>query len=179
MALSPDHPQYGEMVRRMGEEGGFTYNPRKDKYETEGWAVSPHKGLESVAPASQTTPGRMQGYHAEHEDVLAQKPNMMGGWRSGEGTGAKDYLDVSKVYPPTGGGHSAARYQAVKHSQEATFNLGTFEEEQNPFMNKEKFPEFHALATSGQSMSQVMKKAPEMEAWVQGPSRRERFEQGR
>jgi len=86
---------------------------------------------------------------------------------------------VSKVYPPTGGGHSAARYQAVKHSQEATFNLGTFEEEKNPFMDKEKYPEFHALATSGQSMSQVMKKGPEIEAWVNSPSRRERFEQGR
>jgi hypothetical protein len=175
MALEPDHPQYGEMVRRMGEEGGFTYNPRKDIYETEGWAVSPHKEAEQVTPSGETSPALMGAYHAKHEDLLSQKPNMMGGWRN-EGS---DYLDVSKVYPPTGGGQSAARYQAVKHSQEATFNLGTFQEDPNPFMNAEKYPEFHALATSGQSMSQVMKKSPEIEAWVQGPSRREKFHQAR
>lgn len=188
MALDPNHPQYGEMVQKLGAEGGFTYNPRKDKFETSGWAVSPYPQHESIRPQAESTPERMAGYHEEHADLLGEKPHMMGGWRN-EGS---DYLDVSKLYPPTGGGQSAARYQSVKHNQLASMNLGTFEEDVNPFHSagkagpdtpitslNEKFPEFAHLASSGNSMSQIMKKSPEMEAWINSPSRSERFHQAR
>ena len=196
--LSEHHPQYGEMVAKLKappEEGGggFTYNPRKHKFETEGYAVSPYPQHEAARPAAETTPRRMREYHEEHGELLAEKPHMMGGWREKGKAGTQDVLDISKVYPPTGGGQSAARYQAVKHGQRATYAMHLGEEDPNPFhplpLKKGEvapakgFPEFRrvgsAVAEGRMSMSQAMKRHPEISSWVQSPSRRETFESHR
>jgi hypothetical protein len=167
--------QFGAMHSALEKEGGFTFNPRKDKFETEGFSVATRPEAEHRIPTSETTPGHIEGYAQTHREALSQAPEHLGGWRSD----THDVLDVSKVYPRTGAGETASRYQAVKHNQEATYEMrgagvpGV--EHANPFHAKgDQFPEFSAMAASGRSMSQVMKRAPEIRAWVQGPAGRER-----
>ena len=164
MALGP---QFHEMVKRMDTEGGFSYNPRKARFDTEGYAVAVHP--ERVHTTTGGTADTMHQYHEKNADLLSTAPNYMGGWRDPEG---QDVLDVSKVYPQTGAGHTAARYQAVKHGQTALFNMGAAEEEMNPFRpDSPDFPEF-ASYVKNRTMSQVQKNLPEVQAWIQGPKRR-------
>jgi hypothetical protein len=161
-----------EMSQRLGSEGGFTYNPRKSIFETSGFSVATHPEHEERIPISESGPGAMAAFQTKHAETLATPPEHVGGWRSD----SHDVMDTPSVYPPTGAGETAARYQSIKHGQEAYYGLHTGEETANPFHSKgTQFPEFAALATSGQSMSQIMKKAPEMEAWTQSPARRERW----
>lgn len=158
--------QFNEMVRRLGSEGGFSYNPRAGRFDTEGYAVATYPDREHTdTPATSETLG---AYHARNSDLLQTAPHYMGGWRDPEG---HDVLDVSKVYPQTPGGHSAARYQAVKHGQQALFNMGASEEEMNPFRPGGEYPEFANYAAK-RSMNQTLKNNPEISAWVRGPSRR-------
>lgn len=159
--------QFNEMARRLGQEGGFSYNPRAERFDTEGYAVAVHPDREYTVPAASAQD--LSGYHDKNADLLGTAPNYMGGWRDPEGS---DVLDVSKVYPQTPEGHTAARYQAVKHGQQAIFNMGAMEEEQNPFQpGSAKYPEFANYAGK-QSMSQVRKNLPEVHSWIQSPRRR-------
>lgn len=163
--------QFGAMHSALETQGGFTFNPRKGTFTTEGYSVATRPEAEHRIPTSETTPGHLQDYAASHQAALSKAPEHIGGWRSD----THDVLDVSKVYPPTGAGETGSRYQAVKHNQEATYALHTGQEHANPFHAKGgQFPEFAALATSGASMSQVMKRSPEIKAWIQGPAGRER-----
>jgi hypothetical protein len=165
MALGP---QFNEMLGRLKTEGGFTYNPRYNRFDTEGYAVATRPEAERRIPVAETTPQHLADYATEHGSVLAKAPEYMGGWRSD----SHDVLDVTKVYPATPEGHTASRYQALKHDQEATYALHTGEEETNPFhSSSERFPEFAALARSG-SVSRTLKQSPEVNAWVRSPMRR-------
>lgn len=172
--------QFGAMHSALETQGGFTFNPRKGTFTTEGFSVATRPEAEHRIPTSETTPGHIEGYAETHREALSTAPEHIGGWRSEPKKGPhEDVLDVSKVYPPTGAGETASRYQAVKHGQEATFALHTGQEHENPFHAKGgQFPEFAALASSGVSMSQIMKRSPEIKAWIQGPAGRERHGAG-
>lgn len=171
--------QFGAMHSALEKEGGFTFNPRKSTFETEGFSVATRPEAEHRIPTSETTPSHIEDYATTHREALSKAPEHIGGWRSD----THDVLDVSKVYPRTGAGETGSRYQAVKHNQEATYEMRGAGvqglEHANPFHSKgAQFPEFSALAASGASMSQVMKRSPEIKAWIQGPAGRERHGAG-
>ena len=64
--------QFGAMHRALETEGGFTFNPRKSTFETEGFAVATRPEAEHRIPTSETTPGRIAGYAETHREALSQ-----------------------------------------------------------------------------------------------------------
>ena len=119
--------QFGEMHRRLKEEGGFTYDPRKKDFVTEGYSVAAHPAAELTVPHAEggASEAHIEGYTVGSAPVWQQQKakgrgqETIGGWRSDEGE--KDVLDLPKVYPATPTGHMKSRQAQILRNQEASF----------------------------------------------------------
>ena len=61
------HPsQFGAMHQALETQGGFTFNPRKQSFTTEGFSVATRPEAEQRIPTSETTPGSIRDYAATH-----------------------------------------------------------------------------------------------------------------
>lgn len=186
-----DH-QFGEMKRRLGSEGGFTYDPRKRDFVTEGYSVAAHPAAElrisQTAHRSGASEAHLQGYIAGSAPLWSQQKGkgrgneMIGGWRSDDA----DVLDVPKVFPATPEGHMKSRQAQVLRGQEASFSLHDMEEDPNPWFTGSKstppahmasqFPEFGNLVAKKPNLSLDPEKYPETASWSQQPVREAGYE---
>ena len=104
--------QFGEMHRRLKRGKGFTYDPRKQDFVTEGYSVAAHPAAELTVPHTEggATEAHIEGYTVGSAPVWASQKSkgrgqeMIGGWRTDEG--GKDVLDIPKVFPATPTGHA-------------------------------------------------------------------------
>jgi len=173
--------QFGEMHRRLSEEGGFTYNPRSKQFVSSGYSVAAHPAAELRIPQSETSHAALAGYVAgsaptwKGEGKKGAGQEMIGGWRSEH----HDVLDIPKVFPATPSGHTKSRRAQVLRGQEASFSLHEGAEDVNPFHPSsrlsEQFPEFSRLAAN---RPEVALEQPEIAAWAEGPSRKAAFQRG-
>jgi len=120
-----------EMVSRVIDGGGFTYNPATGSSPTKGFAVSPFKDREFVMDLSE--PGKDIGvfrkqlretcreFTRNNKDLLGRKGAHFGGWWDKDAK--KFYLDVSLVVPD----RAEAMRVAKDNDQEAIFDLETME----------------------------------------------------
>jgi hypothetical protein len=167
--------QFGEMHRRLGAEGGFTYDPRKKGFVTEGYSVAAHPAAELRVPEKETSTQTLAGYLAGSAPVWKAQVSkgrgqeMIGGWRS-EG---QDVLDIPKVFPATPTGHMKSRQAQILRGEEASWSLHENQPDPNPWHPtagrlSAQFPEFAHMAEKrpGQAMQQ-----PEIAAWVEKPTR--------
>jgi hypothetical protein len=173
---STSQHQFGEMHRRLSEEGGFTYNPREKSFVTSGYSVAAHPAAELRTPTSETSTQTLSGYVAGSAPTWkggtakgGRGQEMIGGWRSE----SHDVLDIPKVYPATPTGHTKSRRAQVLRGQEASFSLHGMEEEPNPFHSAShlsaQLPEFSRLAMN---RPEVALQQPEIAAWTEGPQRK-------
>jgi hypothetical protein len=169
--------QFGEMQRRLGEEGGFTYHPRKQSFVTSGYSVAAHPAAELRTPSAETSTQTLRGYVAGSAPTWkggerggGRGQEMIGGWRS-EG---HDVLDIPKVYPNTPQGHSKSRRSQVLRGQEASFSLHTGEEESNPFHSANA--PTHEMARLAMKRPEVALQQPEVQAWTEGPARKAQWD---
>lgn len=127
MTLTSD--QFKGLSGRLATDGGFTVNPVTGHDITSGISVAPF-GNEHKAPVGMMSPAAIAGYHAANTERWTGARNAsLGGWRSDDA----DYLDTPTVYKNTPQGQSAARKNMVLSSQEAGFDLDSFQEVLNPF----------------------------------------------
>ena len=188
MTVTSEH-QFGEMHRRLKEEGGFTYDPRKKDFVTEGYSVAAHPAAELPVAHDKggVTEQHIEGYTAGSAPLWSQQKakgrgqEMVGGWRDDKGE--KDVLDVPKVYPATPTGHTKSRQAQILRNQEASFALHSFEEDPNPwFAGSEKtgalpghmsaqFPEFGNVARKNPNAALDATKYPEIASWADKPVR--------
>lgn len=120
-----------EMVSRVIDGGGFTYNPATGSSPTKGFAVSPFKDREFVMDLSE--PGGdlaafreslrsvCREFTNNNKDLLAKKGAHFGGWWDKDAN--KFYLDVSLVIPD----RDEAMRVAKQNDQEAIFDLESME----------------------------------------------------
>lgn len=189
--------QTGEMVSRLSEHGGFTYDPRKKTFPTKGYTVAAHQAAELEVKGG-ISEDHLQGYIAGSAPTWssgAQAPIpkggskkdrgkvMVGGWRSGD----KDYVDLPKLYPDTPTGHQKSREAQVLRGQKAGFSLHDLADDPNPWSPRApdkdehqdisrlsaQFPEFAHMASKSPYLALQQ---PEIQAWTQGPTRRAGWE---
>ena len=120
-----------EMVSRVVEGGGFTYNPATGSSPTTGFAVSPYKDREFVMDLTPPSGDMAQWreslrevcreFTSNNKDLLGRKGAHFGGWWDKDAN--KFYLDVSLVIPD----RAEAMQVAKDNDQEAIFDLGTME----------------------------------------------------
>lgn len=184
--------QFGEMATRMGTEGGFTYDPRKQSFVTSGYAVAAHKaaGLPIQHPET-ATEAHLQGYVAGSAPIWKQQRAkergqvMIGGWRDTEG--GKDVLDLPQVFPATPEGHTKSRRAMILRGQQSSYALHSGDIEDNPYFtgsdeepeptgHMKRFPEF-ANAVRKNPFEAL--EQPEIQAWAEGPSRRAQWDRER
>lgn len=178
---SSEH-QFGEMKRRLVEEGGFTYDPRTRTFPESGFSVAAHPAAElTVTHPEGVSEAHLEGYVAGSAPLWKQErgkgkgQEMIGGWGS--------TLDLPKVYPATAAGHTKSREAQILREQKASFSLHQMAEEPNPWsprqpegdehpdigrMMRGKYPEFEAMVRS--SPNRALEQ-PEIQAWTQGPQR--------
>ena len=98
------------------EVGGFTVASRgKNAGESPPDRFLVGQGKEAKTPSGKMTGSDVRSYEASNARSLARKEHFLGGWDH-EGTG---YLDVSKGFPTTGAGETAARASTLKHGEMA------------------------------------------------------------
>jgi hypothetical protein len=170
----------------LAANGGFTVNPTSLEPITKGISVAPF-GNERKLPVSESSPEALEEYHGENTDRFARGASL-GGWRSADtNTGAEsDYYDTPTVYPETPGGITRSRRQMVLSRQEAAFNLRTFDEIFNPFhpvgRQKGQFSGPHELAdqaVKSREHAEIVAQQPEVQAWINGPAQRRKWDQER
>jgi len=108
-----------ELLRRIKEEGGFTYQPVNNTTPKEGFAVSTFKNHERVFDADKITLDDIADYVLERWDQFKDPKVHVGGWVDQ----GKVYLDLSTVVK--------SRDEAIRlgkrHNQLAVFDLGRLE----------------------------------------------------
>ncbi len=173
--------QFGEILRRLDEEGGFTYDPRTGEFPSSGYSVAAHPAAElTVTHPGGVTEAHLEGYVAGSAPIWKQQKakgrgqEMIGGWGS--------TLDLPKVFPATPVGHAKSREAQVLREQKASFSLHEMAEDINPWsprqpgddehpaigkMMRGDFPEFeHALR---QNRGKALEQNPEISAWTRAP----------
>jgi hypothetical protein len=179
--------QFGEMHRRLAAEKGFTYDPRKKDFVTEGYSVAAHPAAELTVPhsAGGASEQHIEGYTVgsaplwQQQKAKGRGQEMIGGWRSDEGE--KDVLDIPKVFPATPSGHMKSRQAQILRNQEASFSLHEGEEDVNPWFTgsetaapgrlSAQFPEFANLAAKNPNAALDPEKYPEIASWADKPVR--------
>jgi hypothetical protein len=185
--MTVNEHQFGEMKRRLSEEGGFTYDPRKQEFATKGYSVAAHPAAELRIPQERTSPEALAGYVAGSAPTWTGTKKkggagqeMIGGWRSEH----HDVLDLPKVYPATAEGHTKSRRAQILRTQEASYALHTGAEDVNPWHPSHlsaQLPEYAGLL---RNRPEKALEQPEVQAWTEGPMRRaqwdrEKRQQGR
>jgi hypothetical protein len=179
-ATSPH--QFGEMKNRLASQGGFTYDPRKKDFVTEGYSVAAHPAAELRVHGG-ASEAHLQGYVAGSAPLWSQQKGkgrgneMIGGWRSDDA----DVLDVPKVFPASPIGHQKSRQAQILRNQEASFSLHGMEEDTNPWFSgsastppahmSSKFPEFGSIVKNKPNVALDPQKYPEVTHWVDQPVR--------
>jgi hypothetical protein len=181
--------QFGEMHRRLKEEGGFTYDPRKKEFLTSGYSVAAHPAAELTVKhaAGGATPEHIEGYTVGSAPIWQQQKakgrgqEAIGGWSSDEGE--KDVLDLPKVYPATPSGHTKSRQAQILRNQEASFSLHEMAEDPNPWFTgnaateaapghmSAQFPEFANVVAKNPNAALDPEKYPEIASWANKPVR--------
>ena len=106
-----------ELMKRMAEKGGFTYQPKLKTTPTVGYAVSPFPGSEKVINYKEFTRKDVLDYLRVNRDKFADTGIHVGCWHDKE-TG-KVYLDISRVVATREEAETLAR----QHGQEAYYDL--------------------------------------------------------
>jgi hypothetical protein len=186
--------QFGEMHRRLAENKGFTYDPRKKDFVTEGYSVAAHPAAELTVPHTEggATEAHIEGYTVGSAPVWANQKSkgrgqeMIGGWRTDEG--GKDVLDIPKVFPATPTGHAKSRESQILRNQEASYSLHEDAEDPNPWFTgseatgaapgrlSAQFPEFGNLVAKNPQAALDPEKYPEIASWANKPTREAGYE---
>lgn len=94
--------------------GGFSVASRgKDAGKAPKNRFMVGQGKEESTPSGSMTGGDVKSFDSRNADTLGKKDHFLGGWDQG-GTG---YLDVSKGFPTTGKGETAARASTLKNDE--------------------------------------------------------------
>lgn len=181
--------QFGEMTSRLGSEGGFTYDPRKRSFVTEGYSVAAHPAAElRISAVGGAQEAHLRGYTAgsaplwQQQKAQGRGQEMIGGWRSD----SADVLDIPKVFPATPTGHTKSRQAQILRRQEASFSLHEGAEDVNPWFPGSKaapparmaanYSEFAAIAKIKPNAAVDPEKYPEIASWTEAPKRKAHFD---
>lgn len=105
-----------ELVSRLEDEGGFSYDMVRDEFPSKGYAVSPFKEREVVHPYEKgKTLDQVFNYADANADILTQEDAVFGGWVED----GKVYFDVSILAETP----EKAGEIAKAHGQRAYFDL--------------------------------------------------------
>lgn len=110
--------KFAPLTKQIQETGGVTYHPGTGTQPTSGYAVSLHKGRESVLPAAPSEHD-LARYTYANRDVFAADPGAhVGVWHDPES--GQHFMDVSHVDPD----FSSALKKAKANNQLGIFDLG-------------------------------------------------------
>jgi hypothetical protein len=170
------------MKNRLATEGGFTYDPRKRDFVTEGYSVAAHPAAE-LRVGGTADEAHLAGYVAgsaplwQQQKAKGRGQEMIGGWQSDDAS----VLDIPKVYPATPQGHSNSRRAQILRGQEASFSLHDMAEEPNPWFTGSEhtpparlsaaFPEFANVIKNNPATALDPEKYPEIASWANQPVR--------
>jgi hypothetical protein len=136
--------QFGEMHRKLNEEGGFTYNPRSKRFVSEGFAVAtkPEAAFEVPVSRGGADETHLSAYTQGSAPTWSPEdsPTHIGGWDRPYDPKAH-VLDLPDVYPATPEGEVQARGATLEHNQEAYNALHRdFTDVGNPFHDVNRDP---------------------------------------
>ena len=84
-----------DLMKRLEQTGGFTYNTENHTVPKSGFVVSPYKTRERIYPASEMKPQDFMKYYIDNYDMLSKAKHYFGAWHNKDDGNV--YLDVAVV----------------------------------------------------------------------------------